>query len=97
MNRDSYNERHLMRLNNTKVTLVNAEKQEFICGYVRLLDVTPSDVTVTCNTRIRVRSEQVIVSKSLTVESLNITELGVCYLPLRGKHFLVLLKETGPR
>ena len=60
-----------MRLNNTKVTLVNAEKQEFICGYVRLLDVTPSDVTVTCNTRIRVRSEQVIVSKSLTVESLN--------------------------
>ena len=84
MNRgDVFNGITLRRLNNTKVTLLNPEQEEFVCGYVRLQSITLAEVVmVTCNNLI-FRSKEIIISKSATQpgESLNIAELRVCYLP----------------
>ena len=94
MNRgDVFNGITLRRLNNTKVTLLNPEQEEFVCGYVRLQSITLAEVVmVGCNS-LKFRSKQIIVSKSATQhgESLNIAELrlcsemfrtaAVCYLP----------------
>ena len=80
---EQYDQNWAMRLNNTKVTLVNLEREEFVCGYVRLRDVTLAEVVmVACNSS-RFLSKQIIISKSTTQngQSLNIAELRVCYLP----------------
>ena len=84
MNRgDVFNGITLRRLNNTKVTLLNPEQEEFVCGYVRLQSITLAEVVmVRCNS-LKFRSKQIIISKSTTQpgEAMNIAELRVCYLP----------------
>ena len=82
MNRGDY-QNALRRLNNTKVTLLNPEQEECVCGYVRLQYITLAEVVmVRCNS-LKFRSKQIIISKSATQpkESINVAELRVCYLP----------------
>ena len=73
----------LERLNNTTVTLVNPDQNEFDCGFVQLQSVALAEVvTVTCDS-LEFLAKQIVISKLTTErdQSLNIAELRVCYLP----------------
>ena len=82
MNRETTKVEHLMRLNNTKVTLINTNDEAIIiCGYTVVVQVVPSEIIQVRCQDTSFKAKQILITIDPAKHSLNIAELRLCSIP----------------
>ena len=70
-----------MRLNNTKVTLINMNDEAIICGYTAVVLVVPSEIIQVRCQDTNFKTKQILITIDPSKHSLNIAELHFCFIP----------------
>ena len=72
---------NLMRLNNTKVALINTNDEAIICGYTVVVKKVASEIIQVRCQDTSFATKQILITVDPSKHSLNIAELRFCFIP----------------